>query len=83
MRASGLSDEAAAIFQNEILLKEGNTTYWIPVQNVMLEAYKNEPKPGQMVDLYVILVGMEHLGPRKYECFFLANDFAAVHGEKR
>ena len=83
LKASGVTDQAAGLFQNEILFKEGNTTYWIPVQNHEMDAYQNELKPGQMTDLYVVLVGLEHKSPKRFDCYFLANDFEPVHGEAR
>jgi hypothetical protein len=78
MKASGVSADAPALFQSEVRFKEGNTAYWIPVQNQLIPAFRHELKPGQMVDVYVILIGLIHHGPKRFECLFLANDFAAV-----
>jgi hypothetical protein len=53
--ASRKQPEFAALFEDEVLCREGKREYWLPIQKPVLEYFRNEVKPGSVVDLYLVL----------------------------
>jgi hypothetical protein len=56
-KSQRLSEESGAVFEEELLFKEGDVEYWLPVQKQVIPHFKEELKPGEEVKLYVIWIG--------------------------
>jgi hypothetical protein len=69
------------LFQTEVLFREGNKEYWLPVQKPLIDALKKEVKFGQAINAYVIFMGGAKLGGAKlenrWEWLFAMNEFNA------
>jgi len=64
------------LFQTEVLFREGNKEYWLPVQKPLIDALKKEVKLGQAINAYVIFMGGAKLENR-WEWLFAMNEFDA------
>jgi len=67
-------EEVVALFDEELLFKEGKTEYWLPVQRQVIPYFKEELKPGDSVELYLIWIGAR----RQFgvtDWIFLVNEF--------
>jgi hypothetical protein len=62
----------AALFEREIEVTEGGRSYWLPIQESLVEALDEEVKPGAAVELYLVYAGTA--GRRQV---FLAMEFQA------
>ena len=48
--------EAAALFTDEILVREEKQEYWLPIQTPVLAYFRKEVKAGEPVDLNLVLL---------------------------
>lgn len=60
------------VFKNEIQVREGDTTYWLPIQGVLIPYLTKEVKTNGQITLFVRFIGT-NLG----DWIFLVNDFQA------
>jgi hypothetical protein len=69
-----VGEELVALFDEELLFKEDKTEYWLPVQRQVIPYFKEELKPGDSVELYLIWIGAR----RQFgvtDWIFLVNEF--------
>jgi hypothetical protein len=66
-------------FKHEILVREGNTDYWIPTQEVLLPYIAEEVKPKELIELYVMWIGYIREGNADGRWVLIANEFQAVN----
>jgi hypothetical protein len=70
MRDSTMADD----FHREYLFKEGKTPFWLPVQDKVASFFPKEVRPGQQINLYVMLLaGYDYGG--KMTWGFIVNEF--------
>lgn len=69
-RALGIDTVISGLFTHEIHLMEHGKPYWLPVQRQLVPALKDELSNGEVVDLYVVLIGVFRGSP-----VFLVNNF--------
>lgn len=72
---SGFDHDLSKTFTQEILVREEEKDYWLPVQDVSIPDYDIELKANDAVSLYVILVGIGHEADGGVAPFFLVNEF--------
>lgn len=70
VRALGHDPKILDLFKNEILIREGTSQYWLPIQETLLPFLAKEVKPGGAVELYIIMIGSA-----KTEWVFAVNEF--------
>src|SRR5262245_48894292 len=69
-----LSKDLVALFDEELLFKEGKVEYWLPVQQQVIPYFQKELKVGDSVELYLIWIGARReLGVTDW--IFLVNEF--------
>jgi len=61
------------LFGHEILVREGISQYWLPIQEPPLSFLVKEVRPGDTVELYVVLIGTA-----KTEWVFAVNEFQSL-----
>ncbi len=61
-----------ALFTVEAEMTQDDSTYWMPIQDILLEPLKSEVPAGASVQLYLLLIGATKVGP-----VFVINEFAA------
>lgn len=61
------------MFNNEIQVREGDTTYWLPIQNVLIPHLTKEVKTNGQVTLFV-----RFIGTNQGDWVFLINEFQAL-----
>jgi hypothetical protein len=69
-KSLGHQPEYATLCEHEIEIKANNKTYWLPIQNPLLNAFVQEVKAGARLRLRIIYVGA--VGPDR---IFMINDF--------
>ena len=57
VKAMGHPAAYADIFQQEIEVSQDGVSYWMPVEDVLVEQLQAEVLPGAEVDLYLLLMG--------------------------
>ena len=58
LRKNNLPKEHLALFGSEIQVFEGDKSYWIPIQNGLMDAlWKEHGKFPAYIDVYVVLIG--------------------------
>ena len=72
-----MKPEVATLFQKELLFKEGDTSYWLPVQSDVVPYFFKEVQPGGSVWLYAQL-----WGSAKGQYVVVVNEFDVIKGEK-
>lgn len=50
-------DYLDGLFSKEMLFFENDTTYWIPVEQSLIEYFEEEVSPGDRVEIYMTLIG--------------------------
>lgn len=60
----------AELFETEIEVQEADKTYWLPVQQQLMEPFRKEVVADSFVELYVLL-----LGGLKNDAIFAVNEF--------
>jgi hypothetical protein len=68
------SPELVNLFEEELLFKEGDAGYWLPVQKQVIPFLREELKAGDRVELYLIWIGTRSEGGVT-DWFFLVNEF--------
>jgi hypothetical protein len=66
--------DLVGLFEEEVLFKEGQTEYWLPVQKQVIPYFKEELKAGEKVDLYLIWIGARRESEVS-DWVFLVNEF--------
>lgn len=74
-KAMGHGKAIAAMFTSEIEVQQGNEVYWLPIQEQLVGALREEVPAGREVHLYVLLIGAYKLAP-----VFGVNEFGAAEG---
>jgi hypothetical protein len=64
-------------YADEILCREGEKGYWLPIQSEVLRFLKEEIPTGSAVDLFVTWLGA-HRGDAGVDWIFTINEFDAV-----
>ncbi|HJP85072.1 MAG TPA: hypothetical protein VJ852_03735 [Gemmatimonadaceae bacterium] len=64
----------SADFHREYLFQEGDSLFWLPVQDRVAAYFPKELRAGQQVNLYVILIAGEYLDG-KITWAFIVNEF--------
>ena len=72
VKSVGADPKIADMFSHEVRAIEADTSYWLPIQKVLMEPLKSEAKAGQKVDLFVTWIGCT-----KVDFVFLVNEFDA------
>lgn len=78
MFAKGFNIEPSYInvFEHEALFADNLDKYWIPVQKEWMNILREEVKKGEMVNLYIIVLGTYRLAnSAEIEWVMLVNDF--------
>ena len=57
VQTRGLPERAASLLSREARVLQGDREYWIPFRKAVLDAMLKDVRPGQPVDLYIILAG--------------------------
>ena len=60
------------VFQKEIQVQDGQKTYWLPIQNVLLDPLEKEVGENGTVELWVLFIGAI-----ERDFVFLVNEFQA------
>ena len=71
----------ARTFTTEILCREGEARYWIPIQGPLVPRMGKEVAPGDALDVYVTLVGARRKGS-EVDWVFTINEFLPVTSAK-
>lgn len=75
----GSRKEFADLFEHEALFIEGDTEYWIPVQEPLIPYMENELEVNKKAIIYVIWIGASMKSTvDKAERVFLLNEFRAI-----
>lgn len=62
------------LFENEVLLVDGDTEYWMPIQTKLIPFLKEEVKLNGFVDVFIMFVGT-YSEPGEINWVFIINDF--------
>jgi hypothetical protein len=65
--------EAANIFEHEIQVRVGNATYWLPLQNTLLEPLAKEASVGSRLRLFIM-----YIGANTEDRLFVINEFEVL-----
>jgi hypothetical protein len=65
--------EAADIFEHEIRVHAGNTTFWLPLQNTLLEPLATEARVGSRLRLFIM-----YIGANSEDRLFVINEFQVL-----
>lgn len=83
-RALGIDNIIYGLFTHEIRLMENGKSYWLPVQKHLVPFMREDLSNGQVVDLFVVFIGVFRRNP-----VFLVNNFkktklhqASIAGER-
>jgi hypothetical protein len=68
------ADEVAEIFGREVLVKEGDTEYWLPVQSLLIPIMEEELNPEDESTLFLVWMGALVEGG-EVERIYLVNAF--------
>lgn len=69
-RALGIDNIIYGLFTHEIQLMENGKSYWLPVQKHLVPFLQNDLSKGQVVDLFMVFIGVFRGNP-----VFLVNNF--------
>jgi hypothetical protein len=70
------SVDIPSLIDNEYLFRECETEYWIPVQKQVAAYFPKELKPGDMITVYLMVIGGIKLSPKDpYQAVFLISEF--------
>lgn len=69
-------EDQMELFENETLLADGDKEYWMPIQNQLISALKEEAAVNGFVDLFIMFVGT-YLESGTYNWVFIINEFEA------
>jgi hypothetical protein len=64
----------AALFKQELLVREGETEFWVPIQEPLIPYMEDELEVGQLMTIYVRLLGTVQVD-QNMEFVFLLNEF--------
>ncbi|MBX7173540.1 MAG: hypothetical protein K1X72_21410 [Pyrinomonadaceae bacterium] len=70
----GYDAEILSLYENEYLFKECDKEYWIPVQKQVAAYFPKELKSGDMITIYLMVVGGVKL-EKDWDFVFLINEF--------
>jgi hypothetical protein len=62
------------LYKHEILCREGEAEFWLPIQEQVLEYFRKEVPEGAHVEIYVVWVGAVKVGAA-IDWVFLINEF--------
>jgi hypothetical protein len=69
-------------YSNEILCREAENDYWLPIQSGVLEYFKKEVPPGATVELFVTWLGAQRRDGQ-VDWLFSINEFQVPKGESK
>ena len=69
--------EWVGMYSEEVLCREGEVDYWLPIQSSVLTYFKDEVAAGASVELFVTWIGARRTG-EQVEWIFTINEFEAV-----
>lgn len=69
------AEEVKVIFGREALFTEGSESYWVPVQQVLLDEMEQDMEPGQEVELLLLWIGGAADEAGVVERIFLVNAY--------
>jgi hypothetical protein len=72
--AMGKKPEFIDLYDQEMLIKEDSTDYWLPVQKQLIPHFREEISDGQAVDLYLLRLGGQLVGP-EWDWMFIIEEF--------
>jgi len=72
VKSVGTDPKVADMFAQEVRVVEAGTSYWLPIQKVLVEPLRSEAKTGQQLNLFVTWIGST-----KTDFVFLVNEFDA------
>jgi hypothetical protein len=75
VKSMGHPSAYAEMFQNEIEIRQGSSTYWLPIQQQLVATFLQEVPAGAKVNLYVLL-----LGALDHKSVFSVSEFNAAGG---
>ncbi|GAA0887155.1 hypothetical protein [Rhodanobacter soli] len=55
--------EYVDFFKMEVQIRQGTTDYWMPIQDVLVKPFEDQVRPGDQVDLYLLLMGAYEHAP--------------------
>jgi hypothetical protein len=71
-RSAGVRPGAASLYAEEVLVREGSLSAWLPVQAPVASRIEKELRPGDAADLQLLWAGASG-----GDCVFLLNEFEA------
>jgi hypothetical protein len=74
--------EQVRLFSHEVLCREGDTEYWLPIQSSVLTYFKRQVARGDSVDVFATWLGARRDGDR-LDWVFTVNEFQVVAGRDR
>lgn len=74
-KTQGRALDMATLFQSEALFREDTLDLWIPVQSVLIPAFRKELHRGDRAALYVGYVGAQADDSTKIDWVFIVNEF--------
>ncbi len=72
-KSFGVNLAAIRNFENDIEVREGGKTYWLPIQNILIPPLHDEVGKGGRATLFLVLIGRKG---RDY--VFIVNEFNAL-----
>jgi len=51
------------VFKQQVQIRQDEITYWMPIQDVLLEPFRKEVVAGSQVELYLLLMGTHKRAP--------------------
>jgi len=76
VRAFDKAPALLELFATEMLVREGTTEYWLPVQTTLVPSLRQELKPGDTVELLASCVGGD-LHDGAWDWVLIVDEFAA------
>lgn len=72
----GRKEEDFIIFEREMLFKDGDIKYWMPVQSALIPYFQDEITKGNPVTLYVMLLGgVKGENTNEWQWIIIVNEF--------
>lgn len=76
VKALGIRADAPQLLTTELLFKEGDASFWLPVQSQLIPYMHKEAQAGQQIKILVAWVGAEGTDSTSVNWVFVVNEFS-------
>ena len=73
VKALRKSPDVAKLFEHEVELSAGGVSYWLPIQNSLVEPFVREVQPQARLKLFIM-----YIGALKSDKLFIINEFRSM-----